>query len=268
MKDSRFQAVIVMASSMFLIGCPNKPPKPRGTVAALVTPGYGVEQLAVPGQELEWIVMSSYPGEFWVSFTGSSPCKDKSPTLHGTISSPAKCKVGAQSLGSGYLPYSYDILREDPSKRKEPGRSVTSCKGCIYSVPNKGSSGTVKKVGVQGLKPTWEPVDASEIGIRCDRGALAADPINMTSATEVWWQPETIDLASWEVDLDPLQTNQKPLCQNGQMTFNGDSITCAFDVSASGTYPYHIKLTGSAQCSSSSGTITVGTTSSSQLVIP
>jgi hypothetical protein len=283
MLSKRIGSLVVLAMLLVLVGCPPKPAPPV-TVVALVTPsygatGYGVEQLAQPGQILEWQTMFPVPQSYWVVFDpNANPCENAPKSLPGTPASPAQCTVAAQPSGQ-FVKYSYQILDHDPYAKPATNFNVTPCKGCAYSIGTAGNLGSSAATATAPAAPSGTPpatppspppatgpaikVDnPGEIDLSCVPGnPITVAPPAQTSKDLVFWQVAG-NAFDWQVQINPPTGSQPQLCQGNQTTFsNTTSAFCQFNQNASGTYTYNAT---SSKCSASNGnTITVGTPSPS-----
>lgn len=269
MLSSRAGSVLVLVTLLALVGCPHPPPPPPPpvTVVALVTPsydpttGYGVQQLALPDQILEWRTLyATAPGNYRVRFTSGNPCAGTPDHLDGSPSSPAQCTVGPQSSGQ-YLFYSYVI--EKPPTGIGPRGTVTPCNGCSYLVGPSGptaavpSSASAPLAGAPaaGLPKAAASGNPGQINLSCAGGSITANPTPQSSTDNVFWQADSTIL-DWQVTLDPVSGSQKALCQGGQTQFSGANSLCEFNADASGCYTY--KVASGCSATPGNGTIAVG----------
>jgi hypothetical protein len=275
MLRNRTGSLVVLAMLVALVGCPPKPAPPAPvTIVAMVTPicdptnGCGVQQLAQPGQILEWRAMYPVPANYWIVFAaGGNPCEGAPASLPGTTSSPAHCTVAATQTSGQYIKYSYVIVDQDPTKSPPVIQfSTTPCGGCSYSVgPGSGGSTTSTAAAIpSSLAPaTVAPKKTAfdnpgEIDLSCvSGGAITVQPTAKTAETGVFWTLSG-SAFDWQVKI-----SDASLCKEGQTITSSGPPICTFNSGASGTYQYDVTST-STVCTpsgpSTGNTITVSST--------
>jgi hypothetical protein len=91
---------------------------------------FDVQHEAQAGQMLEWRSSSPQTPNFWIQFSGPSPCTNRATVLPGSATASASCLAGPANATGGTVTYSYFIRASaPPPSTKIPERAVP-CVGC------------------------------------------------------------------------------------------------------------------------------------------